>query len=338
MDMSLRNKLKIIKQLQTIPKGYSIGALKRAIEFYNNSSASQGETSVRSICRELRILTHTIEKGLSLPAVKKGFGKGKVKAILHYLDLYLKIGYFSYDHGAFEYALMTLEEYINKADQYDLDISFIDLSKYKKYLDGDVNRKYGVVEFSNSTNAASLDFAEFTHTRHSIRKFSETAIPEELMRKVIDLANSAPSACNRQSVRIFHIANRAVSRQILDIQGGARGHSQSELLLLASDLSLYRYLSELELPYLDGGIYLMNLLYALHYYQLASCPLVWDDYGENGKKLRDIIEIPQGYHVIAVVQCGFYPEDGGCYAVSNRRDIDSIYTRIDGAISQGDDK
>jgi Nitroreductase len=328
--MGVRNKMEMAKQLAAIPRGYCIGALKRAVRFYNASSACLDDTSVQLVCRELRILTHTIEKGFSLPVVKKGFGEEKMKAILRYLDCYIKIGDFSYDHEAFTGAVMIAEEYRKKAASYDLNASFIDLSKYDPYIECKSGEVYGVLSFDNAPKADGLNFWEFAHARHSIRKFSDKPLPESVLREAVDLAGTAPSACNRQSVKVFHISDRVLSRKILDIQGGARGHSSAELLLLVSDLGLYRYLSEFELPYLDGGIYLMNLLYSLNYYQIGSCPLVWDDYGEQGRQLRELIEIPSGYLVLAIVQCGFYPEDGGYYAVSNRREADNCYVKMDG--------
>lgn len=55
------------------------------------------------------------------------------------------------------------------------------------------------------------------------------------------------------------------------------------VIVLTSELSLYRHTSEFKTPYLDSGIYLMNLLYALTYYGIGTCPLIWNDDGEKAE-------------------------------------------------------
>ena len=69
----------------------------------------------------------------------------------------------------------------------------------------------------------------------------------------------------------------------------------------------------------------MNLIYALTYYGIGTCPLIWDDYGEKGEKLRRIMNIPLNLHVIAVLQIGMPAEEECKYAVSSRRELDTIF-------------
>lgn len=116
-------------------------------------------------------------------------------------------------------------------------------------------------------------------------------------------------------------------RKILNIQGGAKGHSITELLLLVSDLSLYRFLSEMDTPYLDSGIFLMNLLYSCTYYGIDTCPLIWDDYGEKGTELRRILPISKNMHVIAVIQIGEHRENS-VHAISHRRPVEDVFVEI----------
>lgn len=169
-----------------------------------------------------------------------------------------------------------------------------------------------------------LNFQDFAYARHSVRHFSERKLPVRRIQDAVKLAQTAPSACNRQSTRIIYISDREKCKKILEIQGGAKGHSLTDLLLVVSDLSLYRYLSEMDLPYLDGGIFLMNLLYSCTYYGIATCPLVWDDYGDQRISLRKIIPLEENMHVVAVVQIGEF-EKGSVCAVSHKRPLKDIF-------------
>lgn len=325
--MKLLKKFNQMKNIMKLPRSVRSAGTDQILQFYHNSTASLNENNVEWICRELRILTHTIEKGLSLPVVRKGFGKEKIQTILKYLDKYIEINNFDYDVEAFTGAVAIVERYVMEADKHSCDISYIDINKYKKYYRNDVN-EYGVRKMENAetlTKLSEATFEEMAKGRHSIRSFSEEPLDVEKVKKAIELAQTAPSACNRQSTRVVHIQNRDLCKQILDIQGGAKGHSVSELLLVVSDLHLYRFMSETGTPYLDGGIFLMNLLYALTYYNIGSCPLIWNDYSQRGEDLRKIIKLPQNMHVVAVVQVGNYPGDGCNYAISRRKPLSEIY-------------
>ena len=325
--MKLLKKINQIRNIMKLPRSVRSAGADQILQFYHNSAASLNEGNVEWICRELRILTHTIEKGLSLPVVRKGFGKEKIQTILKYLDKYIEINSFDYDIEAFTGAVAIVERYVAEADKHSCDVSYIDLSKYKKYYQNDVS-EYGVRELENADSLFKLSEATFDRLakgRHSIRSFSAEPLDAQRVKEAIELAQTAPSACNRQSARVVHIQNRDLCKQILDIQGGAKGHSVSELLLVISDLHLYRHMSETGTPYLDGGIFLMNLLYALTYYNIGSCPLIWNDYSQKGKDLRNIIKLPQNMHVVAVVQIGNYPEDGCNYAISRRKALSEIY-------------
>lgn len=43
--------------------------------------------------------------------------------------------------------------------------------------------------------------------RRSVRKFKETAIPREVIEKLLEAADAAPSACNRRPVEFFAVTN-----------------------------------------------------------------------------------------------------------------------------------
>ncbi len=325
--MGLNSKIQKLKMIIKMPKGFLINSIIRTSIFYKNSSASANENDVASVCSEMRIMTHTIEKGMSLPNVRRGFGKEKVQRILELIDIYISINDFTFDYDAFLSALGMVCRYIKESEKYGLDISFIDINKYEKWMDKVTLHNYGTKELVVYECIDKLNFEDFALARHSVRKFSEDKLSIERIKKAVNLAQTAPSACNRQATKIIYVSDREKCKKILEIQGGAKGHSLTDLLLIVSDLSLYSYLSEMDTPYLDGGIFLMNLLYACTYYGIATCPLIWDDYGEKGCKLRKVISLKQSMHVVAIVQIGEF-EEKCVYAISHKRPLDDIFIEI----------
>ena len=99
-----------------------------------------------ALCRELRIEAHTIEKGLSLPNVRKGFGREKIKKILGLLDQYIAKEQYTYDKDAFLSALGMVCRYVEEAEHYDCDTSFIDLKKYGRWIPEIDMKNYGTAQ------------------------------------------------------------------------------------------------------------------------------------------------------------------------------------------------
>lgn len=56
--------------------------------------------------------------------------------------------------------------------------------------------------------------------------------------------------------------------------------------------------------YIDGGIYLMNLLYALHYYDIAACPAHWGMPTTADKKSQKIIGLNDSEKIICLIAIG----------------------------------
>ncbi|MFR1016186.1 hypothetical protein [Clostridium fessum] len=132
--MGLVSKVMKFRLLLKIPRGFLSNGIMRAQTYYNHSSASAAEDSLPAVCRELRIEAHTIEKGLSLPNVRKGFGREKIKKILGLLDQYIAKDQYTYDKDAFLNALGMVCRYVEEAEYYDCDTSFIDLKKYDQWI------------------------------------------------------------------------------------------------------------------------------------------------------------------------------------------------------------
>ena len=239
------------------------------------------------------------------------------------MDKYISIQNSEYDQEAFDYAYAILEKYIDNAAENECDISFIDLNKYQSYKKNQ-NEFCGTEIFDSQkllSQIDSMNFEEFAKNRHSVRDFAVGTVDESIIRKAVELAQTAPSACNRQSTRVHYIQNRDICKNVLDLQGGAKGHTVSSVIVLTSELSLYRHTSEFKTPYLDSGIYLMNLLYALTYYGIGTCPLIWNDDGEKAEEIRRFVDIPWSEQIVAIIQVGHYATNECKYAASNRRAV-----------------
>lgn len=268
----------------------------------------------------LSILTHDIEKGLSLKNPRKSFGRKKVEEIMDLLD---KASAYELNNEIVLNAKDILKTYIILKDTYEFDIK-----DCIKYINNSTDSTKTGYEEKKAVDCSKKDFLAFAMHRHSIRYFMKRDIKNDVLYNVLKLAQSAPSACNRQSISVCAIKNQKKVKDILNMHGGAKGFEDvSVLFLIKSDLSKYTCSRECATPYVDGGIFAMNLLYSLQYYGLGSCPLIWDDNGRMNE-IREIVDIAENEVVVCLIAAGYFPEEYR-YAKSKRKDISEILEIID---------
>lgn len=154
-------------------------------------------------------------------------------------------------------------------------------------------------------------FDVFCKSRHSIRNFTNKDVNIGDIHKAVKLAQTAPSACNRQSSRIYLVTKKDVVNQLLKLQGGCRGfgHLANKAIVITSNIQVYQGRKERNLSCVDGGIFAMNLLYALHYYGLGACPLMCGENSRRTRQVRDWLHIPIHERIIMLVAVGHIPRE-----------------------------
>lgn len=216
---------------------------------------------------------HVVEKGLTMPGMRPNFGEGNLRELIRNCEKCVACG--ATDHVVFRNALAVLEEYVRIHSEIGKSVPPDLLSGIRS-----LSERYPDVEPSSqivvrkSDMFAHGDFAETARARHSIRNYSGP-VNATALRNALELAATAPSSCNRQSVRIHVIEHGAVFDGILALHHGNRGFGPKadKLLLVASDPAVYSKMEERNAVFVDGGFYAMNLLYCLHYHGIAACTL-----------------------------------------------------------------
>ena len=285
-------------------------------------SAMNSENKKHSVETEIQLLVHSIEKALSLPDVRVGFGTQKVKDLITKINEYKNLASAIEYRKIYDIVLDAIYKYIEfqKGSGCNLDLSFI---PNEMILSQSID-KVGI-EYSSVNDFSMLSFFDFAKSRHSLRYFGNTPVKHEQIYKAMEIARTSPSACNRQSIKAYACMNKEKIDSIISIHGGMRGFGEpSAIIALTGDLGSYTCEYERNTVYVDGGIFLMNLLYAFHYLNLATCPLIWGMEPDNDKKLFELMNLPHSKTIISLIAVGNYPIDTYKYAKSLRRDIDEI--------------
>lgn len=320
--------IKFIKNYTKLISNYFTDA-----KLYYKYSSIYNINSYDKIEAKIILHYHSIEKGLIHEDLRPMFAKDKVimlhkllghklvldnvnksqiqntlKILLRYYDIHRDLG-------------INIEDYFNK-NQHD---------KYYELIKNYEDDFKGIISYDKEgfyKNNFS-NFYDFSNSRKSIRNFTGQKVEFNLINKAVELSLNSPSVCNRQSSKVYLLEDYNKIQEVLKIQGGFTGFSKnvSQLLIITSNRSFFYTLGERNQFFIDGGIYMMNLLYCLHYYKIANCPANWGKLVDAELKLDKIIKLPKEEKIICLVPIGI-AEDNFNVPLSKRRDVNEILVKL----------
>lgn len=271
---------------------------------------------------------HVIEKGMSMRNPRKGFGQQKVDALLDRLNKYLSL-YGEKDREFLRYPLSTIKNYISYTESRGTEIPELK-EKYNELEErtglGDIATHAGIALTTKADiqSKCNLDFESLLYSRHSIRYFSDEEVPQESIVKALELAQRTPSACNRQGWKT-HVYKGTQSVDLVKWQGGSHGFEEEcrNTILVTANLKAFLW-HETHQAYIDGGLYAMNLINALHSLGLGCIPL---SCGFEYPKLYQLknFNIPENEVPIVIIAFGNL-QDKFNVAVSTRKSIEQTNT------------
>lgn len=259
-----------------------------------------------SLAAELIRNTHSIEKGLSISSPRLGFGHAKQKDMMEEIRaLYGKGGF---NREACEMAIDALREYLRYHEERGYSDDFCkELEQFLKEYPENGGPKMGgtlLVEKSQM-NFDTEAIEEFFRTRHSIRDFDSEPVDEAALRKALSLAQTAPSACNRQGVRAY-VLSQEKSKELAGKLAGIGGFAQSvsRFILIAGKTSAYRQ-DEINQYIVSSSIFAAYLSLTLHLYGLGACvvqrSVIWS---KDWEKTRSMIGAPEDEQLVCILAVG----------------------------------
>ena len=278
----------------------------------------------------LTMAIHGIEKGITMPDFRLGFGHDRMCDLLDSsMDFIARYGK---SNIQLLHLAKVVHEYdiIHKNAQYKLEEGL--QSKIDRFLTCfDID--FGQTIQVDCTKEQYFihqhdDFVQFSNSRHSCRVFTTEPVSIELMEQAVRLAQNAPSACNRQAPRVYLVKDKEKIKQIFALHGGNRGfgHTVDKLILVCGYLPCYG-LNERDCVYVDCGIFTMNLAYSLHYYGIGNCILNWSVSNKNDRAIREIIPIKVEETVCTLIACGNVPK-GFKVCTSGKKDLQQIINYV----------
>ena len=280
---------------------------KRYIKSYEKQFCKWSSTNLDKndddyIRLRLLLTTHTIEKGLSHKHFKAGFGRAAVVELYTLAKQYIACG--GKDIFALDNAISVLSEYHlrNKEAGFD-DSEYLTIPSHDLE---NVYRSAGSKTYilGNKNDNQPFSFEQFAFDRSSVRLYDEKGeiVSREELKECIRIAQTAPNACNRQSVRVHVLTDDSKFEDIERLQLGCRGFgtNASAFIFITNDLSLYES-NEFKLPIFEAGVFTMNLIYAMFEKGLYSCILNASFPNDTGNEIYRLAGIPDNESINGLI-------------------------------------
>lgn len=277
---------------------------------------------------------HSVEKGLLFKKTKPRFAQQRILNL--HPSLALAVIKNSVSRSQIRVAYQVMCEYYELHQQLGVNISdYYTPAQYENYKnilgDAYTSKFKGAINYQKDDFYAQVnaEFATFSNSRKSVRDYTGELVPSSLIEQAITLALNTPSVCNRQACKVYLLEDKARIDKLLTIQGGLTGYTKNitQVLLLTVDRNYFYTVGERNQFYIDGGMFLMNMLYALHFYKIANCPANWGKLIQEEKKLAGIVDLLESEKIICVIPIGV-AKDEFRVTLSQRRELNEVLIKL----------
>ena len=281
------------------------------------------------------IEAHRVEKGLSLPKPKLFFGRELFKNLSSMIYSLQKIS--TIDTMEVKKAHNALNSYL------DMHKEITDTSNKEQILFlnslNDLNqfiinntkfiKPSSALKVTNQNLLTDLDFRKKLTNRSSSRRFSKVIIKKNIIERIVEVAQKAPSQCNRQTTRAHLIQNKENINNILSIQGGTAGYKEfiSNLFIVSGDLGGWQGPQQRNQVYVDGALFSMMLMLGIQSENLVSCSLNLAIKNVDEEIIKILASIPKSERLIMLVAFGEAENSSkNIVASSPRRKLKEVFS------------
>lgn len=286
-------------------------------------SASSGLLTQEKMQAYLIKEYHAIEKGLALRYPRPGFAAIRISNLIKILSQY--IATFGRDSVS-DVTIGCLIEY-KEYDRLNNKISnpvIQQIDSVIKDYSPVVSSNVGGTKIVNKADILSsidFDFSGFMRSRFSTRDFTDEVVDRQLILDAIQTASFTPSVCNRQAWKVYLVDynNKDLRDKFLSVQNGNKGFGEhiSSLLVVTGKLSSF-FSYERNQVFIDGGMFAMSLVLALHSKGLGTCCLNTSYTAEKAEAFNNVTNIDEDCVPIMFIGVG-HLKDTYKVPVSNRK-------------------
>lgn len=257
----------------------------------------------------LIILSHAIEKGLSLANPRSLFGREKILSIVAMARVYDA----SYSAFPLEMASGALHDYVQihrKQGIFDPFLEEVEGYLKNELAFSDVTPNGGYKRLSELKHVSPEETGRcvsFLESRYSCRHYEPFIVPRDVVEKIVQTAQTSPSQCNRQSVRVHCFTNKPEIEKLLTLQGGASGFVEGvyNLFVITSEVTAWGGYGQRNQGYVDCGLFAQQLLLASYANGVGVCPLNLAVDNAKEKKIKEAANIHPRERLAMMISFGY---------------------------------
>ena len=154
----------------------------------------------------------------------------------------------------------------------------------------------------------TVDFLDLAKARSSIRAYRSDPVPEDKLRRVLEAAQCAPSAANRQPIHLYVVRYAELRARMLDVYS-QQWFADAPVIICACARPSEAWQRRDGKSYadIDVAIAMDHLILAAAAEGLGTC---WIGAFKPGK-LREILQMPADLEPVAMTPLGFPDQQPG---------------------------
>lgn len=266
---------------------------------------------LKDSCALLRRNIHRLEKGLIMRPRREIFADAYIGETVDCYNKAVVSTVLCIEEKKWAHDVLTQYFYIVKANQ---KISKAKLN-FKISDEFNTNNPYIPYQY-NDLPEPQVNYEQLYNLfqrRRSVRWYKPTAVPEQLIKKAINAATLAPSACNRQPYNFYVVNDSEKATEVAKFAMGTTGFAENIQCIIAvvGDLSAYPAERDRHVIYIDSSLAAMQLMLAFETLGLSCCPINWPDVEEREKLISKKLDLSYHQRVIMLMAVGYAESDGG---------------------------
>jgi nitroreductase len=283
--------------------------MKGILKYYNGLSKHKNAEPL------LRRNIHRIEKGLIMRPQKPVFAKNYIVATSEAYKVFM----YEYSNNMSLSDSNTVQWFYSVLSQYFAIVGEDKTVDTARAIFNSANHpNIGEVKtplVRSQFNEKIISYEELfnlTQKRHSVRWFKNEKINHDLIDKALNIAKTAPSACNRLPYEYRFFDEPELVKKIASIPMGTAGFSDNipVLCVLIGRLDYYFSERDRHVPYIDASLSVMQFMLALETLGLASCVINWPDFSFLESKMSRTLKLKPYERPILLLALG-YPDENG---------------------------
>ncbi len=276
----------------------------------------------------LRRNIHRLEKGLIMVPPRPVFGLAMIDETVDVYDRCCQ----SYAEGqdidlpTLDWSRQILQSYFDRVSAHPI----VDRAAQRFAAIGHAvaadNRARVPFQRTEGVNLPSIGQIEaLAEHRRSVRWFADRPVPRDVIDRALAVANYSPSACNRQPYRFEIFDAKEWVQKVGSVPKGTPGwlHQIPAFAVIVAKLDAFRFERDRHVPYIDGSLAAMSLIYALEVQGVSSCCVNFPDFAETEKAMAAAIGLPPWERAVMCLAIG-YPDHAEKVPHSQKLDLASM--------------